>query len=978
MTEDHLLRDLTPRHASSAADGSDLPTAADTRATLTDLPPPRVPGYEILGEVGRGGMGVVYMARQVKAGRVVALKVILGGGHAGATERARFRTEAQAAARLHHPNVVPIHEVGEHDGVPYFSLEFCPGGSLDKKLNGTPLPPAEAAAVVEALAHGVQEAHDKGVVHRDLKTANVLFAENGTPKVTDFGLAKKLDEAGHTATGAVLGTPSYMAPEQARGDTLAVGPLSDVYALGAVLYECLTGRPPFRSGTAADTLLQVLHDEPVPPARLQGGVPRDLETICLKCLQKDPRRRYASADDLADDLERFLAGKPIVARPVSAPERVWRWGRRKPLVAALLALLALVVCGSLAGLTGLYLRAEEQRRHAEEEAERARRNAEAQAKLRHAFGHLADVFRAADPLGMQGFTFFTPARADDMPALRVFVDRAAEVVRDLESDPVARAEVLDTVGNLYRTLGRFDRAGPMLEEAVALRREHLRAGHPDTAASLHNLAWLHHDLGRYALAEPLYREALAARRAALGEDDEAVDRTLLNLAWLLTQMGQYNEAETTFRDVLARRVRRHGDGHRDVAIAKAGLAALFFDSGENAKGVVPAAEAARVFLAAEGTEGVGEAVQAFQMGMACRTVAMHAEAERQLRHSADVTARVLGPSHMYLALILHELAATQEERGDLDGAEASYRRCLDVGRRTAGLGHPKAAVGVTSFGSLLSRRGKTAEADALFDELMCAQRRRFGADHPLVADALVEWSRVALERKDDAAEAKLLGDALELYHKAGGGRHRLLARCLNQLALNRARHGDDSAAEKLLEEALPLTRCQFGERHVNCAVALTNLAWARLRRDGTEGVEALLSEARTIAFAPTLFGDNSAVRDDVLACEGTLYRLTGRLREAEAAARKRCDEAKKDRGRLYDSARDLALLVPLAAGDEAMGRRCADRAVGTLARAVKGGYDNLHRLGADCAFDVLRDRPDFRRLVEGAGRESLPDPRAAP
>jgi WD40 repeat protein/tRNA A-37 threonylcarbamoyl transferase component Bud32 len=302
-----------------------------------------VPGYEILAELGRGGMGVVYKARQLKANRTVALKMILSGAHAGTEARARFRTEAEAIARLQHPHIVQIHEVGEHEGLPYFSLEFCPGGSLEKKLAGTPLPPKEAVALVEALARGMQAAHERGVIHRDLKPANVLLAEDGTPKVTDFGLAKKLDEAGQTAEGEVMGTPSYMAPEQAGGKSKELGPACDVYALGAILYDCLTGRPPFRAATALDTLMQVVSDEPVPPRQLNAQVPRDLETVCLKCLQKGPPQRYASALALGEDLRRFRVGEPVAARPVGRLGRSAKWARRNPTVAALLAAVVVVL-----------------------------------------------------------------------------------------------------------------------------------------------------------------------------------------------------------------------------------------------------------------------------------------------------------------------------------------------------------------------------------------------------------------------------------------------------------------------------------------------------------------------------------------------------------------------------------------------------------------------------------------------------------
>jgi WD40 repeat protein/tRNA A-37 threonylcarbamoyl transferase component Bud32 len=294
-----------------------------------------VPGHELLSELGRGGMGVVYKARHRRLDRVVAVKMILAGAYAGNEQRRRFLIEATAVARLQHPNVVQIYETGEADGKPYFSLEFVDGGSLDLRLRGTPQPPRQAAALVQTLARAMEHAHQKGIVHRDLKPANVLLTADGTPKITDFGLAKNMEADGPSADGAVMGTPSYMAPEQAGGQARTAGPAADVYALGAILYEMLTGRPPFKGTTLLETLEQVRTREPVSPERLQAKAPRDLVTICLKCLRKEPHKRYPSAGELADDLHHFLAGEPILARPTPARERVVKWARRRPAVAAL-------------------------------------------------------------------------------------------------------------------------------------------------------------------------------------------------------------------------------------------------------------------------------------------------------------------------------------------------------------------------------------------------------------------------------------------------------------------------------------------------------------------------------------------------------------------------------------------------------------------------------------------------------------------
>jgi hypothetical protein len=345
--------------AAPAADSlATMPPSGDFPATpppgptgqASGPPIPAPPGYEILGELGRGGMGVVYRARQIALGRTVALKMILAGGHADEAHLSRFQTEAEAIARLQHPNIVAIYEIGKHQGQPFISLEYCEGGSLDDKLRGNPLPADEAARLTETLARAVHAAHQANVIHRDLKPANVLLSADGTPRITDFGLAKKLDEAGQTQSGDVVGTPSYMAPEQAAGRVHEAGPPADVYSLGAILYELLTGRPPFKAATALDTVVQVLTQEPVPPRQLNAKIPLDLDTICLKCLEKQAARRYPSALQLAEELRRHLDHEPILARPTPERDRWVKWTYRQPYLALavyLLVLLASVLTASV-------------------------------------------------------------------------------------------------------------------------------------------------------------------------------------------------------------------------------------------------------------------------------------------------------------------------------------------------------------------------------------------------------------------------------------------------------------------------------------------------------------------------------------------------------------------------------------------------------------------------------------------------------
>ncbi|MFO1064116.1 MAG: serine/threonine-protein kinase [Pirellulales bacterium] len=441
-------------------------------------------GYDILGELGRGAMGVVYKAFQRGLDRVVALKMVLAGNHATPEQLRRFIVEAKAVAHLQHPNIVQVFDIGESNGLPFFSLEYVDGPSLARHLERLPQAPEAAARMTEILARTMAYAHSNGVLHRDLKPGNILLTASGVPKIADFGLAKQIedaDDAQSTRTGTIMGTPSYMAPEQARGDVQSVGPAADQYALGAILYEMLTGRPPFIAARAHETILQVIRNEPVPPRQLVPRIPKDLETICLHALQKEVGSRYAGCIELADDLSRFLVGVPIHARPVSALERTWRWCRRNPVVAGLsgtaLALLLAIAIGSswMAGvlssknrdLTEATNKAVANEKKAVEQTDEAVRRSDRLKKLIQ--NSVTDVNRInlTDNPGLRDYVKKT---LDDMIPL------LEEIVRELpltdQAEPTL-AGILTEIARSYREQGNSTAAEAKFRELVEFGRRRM-------------------------------------------------------------------------------------------------------------------------------------------------------------------------------------------------------------------------------------------------------------------------------------------------------------------------------------------------------------------------------------------------------------------------------------------------------------------------------------------------------------------------
>jgi tetratricopeptide (TPR) repeat protein len=790
-----------------------------------------VPGYEILEELGRGGAGVVYKARQERLNRLVALKVIRDGVCDDPGAAARFRAEAEAAARFQHPNLVQVYEVGEHEGVAYLALEYAAGGSLQAKLAATPQDPRESARLVGALAGALHYAHQRGIVHRDLKPANVVLTEDGVPKVTDFGLAKLLEhDNGPTRTGDLLGTPSYMSPEQARSDPAGVTPATDVYALGAILYELLVGRPPFKGPTPLATLEQVRGQDPLPPGRLQKGTPRDLETVCLKSLEKDPRRRYATAADLADDLRRFLNGLTIRARPASPVERAWKWGRRRPGAAAatVTAAAALVVVLAGAVYAGARLRDSNARlaraaRAAQVSAAAAR---DQRNRALNALNQL--VFGVQDKLGE------SPA---NRPLRRSLLDTAAagldEIARGAEATApdLSRAVAHQKLGEIYYQIGRADDATRQLDQARRLADD-LAAVSPADPSVMDCLARAHAVLGALAIDGGRYDEALghfvrsvglAESLAKAGDGREEAQRGLVEAYFQLgraygfkgelARAGEWfrktrdlaarwveeRPGEARYRDMLASSYRKLADMSKlsgDLAAARADyLRAIAL--GEAALGIEPENLAYKAHLALALRDLAGVASRGRE--------AAEARALFERAESLFAAVALADPEDQFVQV---QLTLARSDLGALERGEGRYDRAAELFREALGrltrLDRDGRLAGRPEFRAQLLRSLREGVADceaapvALGDLGALAARPAPEACRLLAARARL---LTACAREPDVvAAARVLGRL-----PAGSGEDhyalaRSLAACLG--CLDDGRWPDPPSPERLAARAL--------------------------------------------------------------------------------------------------------------------------------------------------------------------------------
>jgi serine/threonine protein kinase len=763
--------------------------------------------YELLEEIARGGMGVVYKARQVSLSRVVAVKMILAGRLATAAEVGRFRDEARAAASLQHANIVPIYEIGDQEGQNYFSMEFVDGPNLAQVVRENPLPAARAARYVQTVAEAIHFAHEHGVLHRDLKPSNVLIDPFDQPRVTDFGLAKSVGGNSElTETGQVLGAPSFVPPEQAAGRKEDVGPHSDVYALGAILYHLLTGRPPFAAETLAATLAQVLNNEPVAPRLLNATIPRDLETICLKCLEKDPHRRYLTAKELAEELGRFQRGEPIHARPAGRVEKVWRWCRRDPALAGSLATAALLLLAGTAGSTWQAARATQAEKTAKSEASKSGQVA----KL------LQRMLRGVGP---------SAAKGRDTQMLREILDQtAASIGKDLKDQPEVEAELRSTMGSVYLALAQYDKAEAMHSAALALRR---RAS-PESrqvADSLSDAANVFYRQGKLGKAETTHREALALRRKLLGGKHAEVASSLGNLANVLRDQGKLREAETMQREALAMRRELLGTNSDDTAMSLGNLAGVLSLEDKLKEGEAMQREALEVTKRALGTENPDVAISLNDLADMLLAEGKLAEAEATNRVALALRIKLFGDEHPDVAFSLFNLANVLLAQGRLPEAEAMHRQALAMRKKLLGAEHPDVAGSLNNLFPILLAQNKLAEAEAVQNEALAIQRKKLPPDHLDIAGSLINLANVlARQGRFPEAESKQR-EALAIQRRGlRTDQHSNVAMSLFNLAFLLQAQRKLGEAEPFARQSLSVRTSALGHDHPDTALSLALLA----------------------------------------------------------------------------------------------------------------------------------------------------------
>ncbi len=755
--------------------------------------------YKLLEELGRGGMGSVFRAEQVSPiRREVALKIIKLGMDT-ARVVARFEAERQALAVMDHPNIATVYDAGATDkGRPFFVMELVHGIPIDDYCDKHKLTIRERLELFIQVCHAIQHAHQKGIIHRDLKPSNILVMiqdEKPLPKVIDFGIAKataqRLTERTlFTEQGQLMGTPEYMSPEQAEITGLDVDTRTDIYSLGAMLYSLLVGKLPFEAKTLrAAGLAEVQRiirdtDPPRPSTRFNSlGVEAnniaqrmrmetaavrkelkgDLDWIIMKSLEKDRTRRYATASELAADIERHMRHEPVTAGPPSKTYRIKKYVRRHRLgVAAAAVVMLAVVAGIIGTSTGL-VKATRAEKKAREEAQTAEQVSE----------FLVNLFKVSDPGEARGNTV----------TAREILEKGAEKIEDeLAGQPIIQARIMETIGQVYQNLGLYGLAEPLLKKALEIRRDAVGENHYYTGASMINLAWLYIGLRRTAEAEPLVREGVKILEAVLPEENFDLARGLTMLGMILRDRGEYSPARDNLVRALEICEKTMGPDHERVSYPL------------------------------------------YHLGWLHKLTGEYDKAEKYYERAYTVMEKALGPDHPNVLWCLNDLAVVADNKGDFEKSEELYNRALSMGERILGAGHPFLAAPLNNLGVLHWRIGEYSEAEFFYRRALDIREKIFGPDSPYVADSMNNLALVYQETGAYDRARQCYERALAIKEKATGRESLEVAMNLSKIAVLDLFRGECKSAEALFVRALKLAEDKLGTEHPDISDLLVDYA----------------------------------------------------------------------------------------------------------------------------------------------------------
>lgn len=809
---------------------SDESTTVVEEAADPSLPFQRLGDFRLLREIGRGGMGVVYEAEQLSLNRKVALKVL--PEHLSFSDEAvlKFRREAEAGGRQRHPGIVAIHDVGEHKSVHYIAQELVEGGVtladriLEYREEKT-LPFGyfrDCARTIRQAAEALQHAHDSGVIHRDVKPSNILLTGGDEPKISDFGLAKVEDALALTRTGDFAGTPYYMSPEQASSRKGAIDHRSDIFSLGVTFYELLTLSRPFEGGTSQEVLKKIISTEPMDPRQLNPRVPRDLAVICLKALEKEPNRRYSTMAELAGDLERYLAGEVILAKPAGAVTRVLKRVKRNPALSAAVAVAVIAVIALLISTPLYVIRLDRQRQAAED--------AKADSDAINEF--LVNMIESPDP-GRDG-------REVTMVEL---LDKAlARIEKDFHDRPLVAASVRTAIARTYQALGEYAEAKTLLGEALEIRKKLLGEEHPDTLDVMVLMVATLIGLNEIAEADALNRILLDLSLSTLGDNSVSARSALVNSGLILFHQDKPEEAEKVYRKLIDIQSRSLGPDHENTLLAMNNLGCTLRDQGKLKDAVNIFEEALRRGKSVLGEEHPETISSVANLAAVLHQMGRFKESEPLYRDLLKKSRITLGDAHPDTIKIMLSLGIVLKSMRRYAESETLLREAIASGQENLEDEHPVIINVLDALTSTLIDIGKLIEAEEINSKVLEIKSQVFGSDHPETCKTLDKRCIILskLNRNDEAKE--LLEQLISNYSRLFGYEHSLTLSAENNLASVLGRLGHVSEAISLHRKVLDARRRILGSNHPSTANAMHRLSYLLLKHGYFEECESLTRE----------------------------------------------------------------------------------------------------------------------------------------